>query len=58
MSHRRDRILDEDESEDFLMIQAIFYHPIEVEKDETGGNTSINCWKNYAIKASFIQDFA
>jgi len=29
--------------------------------NEAGGNTKdggINCWKNYAIKASFIQDFA
>jgi len=32
-----------------------------VEKDETGGNmkdSGMSCWKNYAIKASFIKDFA
>jgi len=29
--------------------------------DDAGGNmkgSGINCWKNFAIKASFIQDFA
>jgi len=48
MSRRRDilRVLDEDESGGFLMMQAIFYHPVD--KDEAGGNTKgsgINCWK-------------
>ncbi len=44
-------VLDEDKPEDFLMMQAIFNHPVK--KDETGGNMKgcgINCWKNYAIK--------
>ena len=54
-SQRYFRVLDKDEREDFLMMNAIFYHPVE--KDETGGNmkgSGINCWKNYAIKTSFI----
>jgi len=32
-----------------------FYHPVK--KDEAGGNmkgSGRHCWKNYAIKASFI----
>ena len=64
MSRHRNilRLLEEDEWEeweDYLMMQLIFYHTVE--KDEAGGNmkgNGINCWKSYAIKASFIQDFA
>jgi len=61
MSRRREisRVLEEDQWGYYLTMQVIFYHTVE--KDEAGGNMKgnrINCWKNYAIKATFIQDFA
>ena len=58
MSRRRNilRVLEEDQWGYYLMMQVFFYHTVE--KDEAGGNmkgNGINCWKNYAIKASFMQ---
>ena len=60
MSRRREilRVLEEDQWGYYLMYYLMMQVIFAVEKDEVGGNmkgNGINCWKYYAIKASFMQ---
>jgi len=61
MSRRRDilRMLDEDELEEFGMMQVIFLSSC---RERRSGWQYERLWnkllENYAIKANFIQDFA